>query len=156
MRLRSSSITYTIWVYAWNCFSTAVPIIIEGLSQVFQRFSSSKLVLKPLKAVSWPSIFMGMAVSKPSKSRILQGINLITHHIHQHCTTITALTISACTKMCKELAVSVDCVRSKEIFLSEGAETLWVCTCVLCAAFMALFCLCIERASEARRHSHTQ
>ncbi len=40
---------------------TAILIIIEGQLQVFQRFSGSKMVLKPLKAVLWHSIIMKKA-----------------------------------------------------------------------------------------------
>jgi hypothetical protein len=41
---------------------SSILIMIEGQFQAFKRLSSSKLVLKPLKAVSWPSIKMRMAV----------------------------------------------------------------------------------------------
>jgi hypothetical protein len=41
---------------------TAIRIMIEGRFQVFQRFSSSNWYQKPLKAVSWPSSIMRMAV----------------------------------------------------------------------------------------------
>jgi hypothetical protein len=51
---------YVLWVS--SLYHTSIPIIVEGRLQVFQRFFSSKLVLKPLKAVSQPSINMGMAV----------------------------------------------------------------------------------------------
>jgi hypothetical protein len=33
-----------------ECMHTAIPIIIEGRFQVFQRFSSSKLVLKTVES----------------------------------------------------------------------------------------------------------
>ncbi len=42
--------------------TTAILIMFEGQFQVFKRFSRSKLVLKTLKAVSWPSIILRMAV----------------------------------------------------------------------------------------------
>ncbi len=51
-------------------FVTAILIIFEGQFQVFQRFSSSKLVLKPLKAVSQPSIIMRMAVCAISSTNM--------------------------------------------------------------------------------------
>ena len=46
----------------WKSPYTAILIMIEGQFQILQQYSSSKLVLKPLKAVSWPSIIMRMAV----------------------------------------------------------------------------------------------
>jgi hypothetical protein len=64
--------TKSTWVTCWNILwqkisipgTTAIFIISESQLQVFQRFFSSKLVLKAIAAVSQPSIIMRMAVWK--------------------------------------------------------------------------------------------
>ncbi len=56
-----SSIFYLKWRQPWSR-TTAILIIIGGRFQAFERFSSSNWYQKPLKAVSWLSIILRMAV----------------------------------------------------------------------------------------------
>ncbi len=63
---------------------TAIPIIIEGQFQVFQRFSSSKLVLKPVESCFAALDYYGNGSNVESRGVNISIPMYIYTHVHTH------------------------------------------------------------------------